>query len=50
MGKKKLRRLMPQQGICAKTKSKFMATNDSKYHLPELLGLVRCRFFCTKVS
>lgn len=42
--RERVRKLMKQQGIRAKTKRKFVVTTDSKHHLPIAPDLVQRRF------
>lgn len=44
VGKERVRRLMQQHGIRARTKRKFVVTTDSKHHLPVAPDLVQRRF------
>ncbi len=44
VGKERVRRLMKQHGIRAKTKRKFVVTTDSKHNLPIAPDLVQRRF------
>ena len=44
VGKERVRRLMQQHGIRARTKRKFVVTTDSKHHLPIAPDLVQRRF------
>ena len=44
MGKERVRRLMKQHGIRAKTKRKFVVTTDSKHNLPAAPDLVQRTF------
>ena len=44
MGKERVRRLMKQHGIRAKTKRKFVVTTDSKHNLPAAPDLVQRKF------
>ena len=44
VGKERVRRLMQQHGIKARTKRKFMVTTDSRHSLPVALDLVQRRF------
>jgi transposase InsO family protein len=43
-GKERVRKLMQQHGIQAKTKRKFVVTTDSKHSLPVAPDLVQRRF------
>ena len=44
VGKERVRRLMQQHGIKAKTKRKFVVTTDSRHSLPVAADLVQRRF------
>ena len=44
VGKERVRRLMRQHGIRAKTKRKFVVTTDSKHNLPVAPDLVQRKF------
>lgn len=44
VGKERVRRLMHQRGIKARTKRKFVVTTDSRHNLPVAPDLVRRRF------
>ena len=44
VGKERVRRLMQEHGIRARTKIKFVVTTDSKHHLPIAPDLVQRRF------
>lgn len=44
IGKERVCKLMQQHGIEAKSKRKFVATTDSKHHLPVAPDLVQRRF------
>jgi transposase InsO family protein len=44
VGKERVRRLMQQHGIKAKTKRKFVVTTDSKHNLPVVPDLVQRKF------
>jgi putative transposase len=44
VGKERVRRLMQQHGIKAKTKRKFVVTTDSRHNLPVAPDLVQRRF------
>lgn len=44
VGKERVRRLMQQHGIKARTKRKFVVTTDSKHNLPVAPDLVQRRF------
>ena len=44
VGKERVRRLMQEHGIRARTKRKFVVTTDSKHHLPIAPDLVQRRF------
>ena len=44
VGKERVRRLMKQHGIRAKTKRKFVVTTDSKHNLPVAPDLVQRKF------
>lgn len=44
VGKERVRRLMQQHGIRARTKRKFVVPTDSKHHLPVAPDLVQRRF------
>lgn len=44
VGKERVRRLMSQHGIRAKTKRKFVVTTDSRHNLPVAPDLVQRRF------
>jgi transposase InsO family protein len=44
VGRERVRKLMKQHGIRAKTKRKFVVTTDSKHHLPIAPDLVQRRF------
>jgi transposase InsO family protein len=44
VGKERVRRLMHQHGIRAKTKRKFVVTTDSKHNLPVAPDLVQRKF------
>ena len=44
IGKERVRKLMAEHGIRAKTKRKFVVTTDSKHSLPTASDLVQRRF------
>ena len=44
VGKDRVRKLMQQHGIKAKTKRKFIVTTDSRHNLPVAPDLVQRRF------
>lgn len=44
MGKERVRKLMAQHGIRARTRRKFVVTTDSRHHLPVAPDLLQRRF------